>query len=318
MPAVSVIVPAYNVAPYVGATIESALAQTFTDLEVIVVDDGSTDETAAVVRRYCDADERVRLIQQPNGGLSAARNAALAASRGLYIALLDGDDSWDPRFLDAQLAVFHSRSDVSIVTGNACFLGGTHSGEPVRPVPDRRQEPTLASIIADENAVFIMSVFHRRVYETIGGFDERMRTNEDYDYWLRAAAAGFRFARNPTPLGTYRRRDDSLSAGDIRMLTGILCVYAKTRPALQDRPVERALLDQQVQHFELELLAAEARAAIAREDFGAAALNLHALHARRPSAWKALARLMVVWTPWLLLRAYNLRKARHAFGARLP
>ena len=83
-----------------------------------------------------------------------------------------------------------------------------------------------------------MSVFRRRVYEAIGGFDEALRTNEDYDYWLRAALAGFRFWRNDRPLGHYRRRDDSLSASDVNMLAGILRVYRKLRPLLADRPAE--------------------------------------------------------------------------------
>src|SRR4051812_1023393 len=123
MPTVSVIVPAYNVASYVGATIESALTQTYQDFELIVVDDGSTDETGAIVDAAVARDARIRVVRQPNGGLSSARNAALRNARGRYIALLDGDDLWDPGFLAAQLAVFESRPDVSVVTGNARFLG---------------------------------------------------------------------------------------------------------------------------------------------------------------------------------------------------
>jgi glycosyltransferase involved in cell wall biosynthesis len=317
MPTVSVIVPAYNVASYVGASLESALTQTIRDLEVIVVDDGSTDETGTIVAAFAARDDRVRVVSQPNAGLSSARNAALRIARGSYIALLDGDDVWDRGFLDAQLAVFDARPDVSVVTGSAFFLGGAHDGEPVRPVPDRRQDPTLAAILEDEEAVFIMSMFRRSVYEAIGGFDESMRTNEDYDFWLRAAVAGFRFARNDRPLGMYRRRADSLSAGDVRMLRGILYVYSKTRPALQALPLERAILDRQVQRFEVELLAAEARSAIERSDFRTAAANLDALHARRPGAKVAVARLLVHWAPSLLSRAYTLRRVRHAVGARL-
>jgi glycosyltransferase involved in cell wall biosynthesis len=318
MPAVSVITPAYNVAPYIAATLDSALRQSFRDFELIVVDDGSTDDTATIVTGFAARDKRIRLVRKPNGGLSSARNAALDAARGDYIALLDGDDLWGRSFLDAQLALLRSEADVSLVTGNAFFLGGSRDGEPVRPVPDTRREPTLAAILADEEAVFIMTVFRRTVFETIGGFDETMRTNEDYDFWLRAALAGFKFARNDKPLGVYRRRGDSLSAGDVRMLRGILHVYAKTRPALHNLPVERAILDRQVQRFEVELLAAEARAAIERGDFQTAAMNLDALHARRPRTAVRIARLLVHWTPSLLSRAYGLRRARHAFGARLP
>ena len=317
MPTVSVIMPAYNVASYVRAAIDSALKQTFSDLEVVVVDDGSTDDTASIITSCARRDERVRVIRQSNGGISSARNVALRAARGELFALLDADDIWDPWYLYEQLAIFNARPDVSIVTGNAFYLGGPRNGQPAHPFPDARSDITLAALLADEESVFIMSVFRRAVYEAIGGFDESMRSNEDYDYWLRAAVAGFRFARNDRPLGKYRRRDDSLSASDVRMLRGILRVYAKLRPSLRGQPAERAILDRQMQRFEVELLTAEARAAIERADFATAAVTLDALHARRPGATVAVARLMAHWAPALLFRAYNFRRARQTAGARV-
>jgi glycosyltransferase involved in cell wall biosynthesis len=309
--------PAFNVAAYLPAAIESALAQTHADLELLVVDDGSTDETAAIARAYRARDARVRLLRKSNGGIASARNAALGVARGHYFALLDGDDIWDPRYVEAQLAVFRARPDVSIVTGNAVYLGGRLDGQPVHPRPDLRPEPSLAGLLEDEQSVFVMSMFRRVVYDTIGSFDDSMRSNEDYDYWLRAAMAGFRFARNDELLGQYRRRDDSVSASDVRMLRGILTVLAKLRPSLRELPAEGATLERQVHRFELELLAAEARAAIERADFETAATNLDALHARRPGTAVALARLMAHWTPSLLSRAYSLRRARRALGVRL-
>ena len=130
---------------------------------------------------------------------------------------------------------------------------------------------TCATSSTDETAVFIMSVFRRRVYEKIGGFDESFRSNEDYDFWIRAAVAGFRFVRNDKPAGYYRRRDDSLSADELRMLKGILRVYAKTRATILDRPAELAILDAQIERFETELVAAEARHALETGDRAAGA-----------------------------------------------
>jgi glycosyltransferase involved in cell wall biosynthesis len=317
MPTVSVIMPAYNVAPYIGAAIESALAQTFRDLEVIVVDDGSTDETATVVSRYVERDPRVRLLQQENGGVSVGRNTALRVARGEFLALLDGDDLWNPEYLDEQLAVFRARPDVSIVTANAFYLGSDLSGQPARPTPDPRPEPTLRNLLEDEECVFIMSIFRRTVYEAIGDFDGSIRSNEDYDYWLRAALAGFRFARNDKPLGHYRRRSDSVSASEVRMLRGVLYVLRKLRPFLTAHPEERDILDRQEHRFEVELLAAEARSALEHSDFDSAAASLDALHAKQPTASVAVARLMAHWAPTLLARAYSLRRTRHALGARL-
>src|SRR5690606_17323959 len=129
-----------------------------------------------------------------------------------------------------------------------------HDGQPARPYPDHRLQPDLTGILADEESIFVMSIFRRRVYETIGGFDATFATNEDYDFWLRAAIAGFRFARNDETLGYYRRRDDSLSANDIRMLRGILKVYAKARPALMSAHPAIDILDLQIKRFEAELI----------------------------------------------------------------
>lgn len=309
MPAVSVIMPAYNVEPYVGEAIRSALAQTFTDFELIVVDDGSKDGTADVVKSMARADSRVKLVQQANRGLAGARNSALRAARGEFFALLDSDDVWEPEFLAEQMAIMTARPEIDIVTGNGWYLGGAKHGQLARPFPDPRPAPDLASIIGDEWSVFIMSVVRRRVYTKIGPFDEEMRSNEDYDFWLRAAVADCTFARNDRPLGHYRIRTDSLSASDVRMIRGILHVYTKLRPVIQDRPREMAILDRQISRFETEWLAAEARLALEIADFEAAREHLGALHARRGGAALGLATLLARWAPKTLKRMIRFKRA---------
>ena len=309
-PAVSVIMPAYNVAPYVEAAIRSVQAQTFVDFELLVVDDGSTDTSAAIVERLAVQDARIRLIRQENRGLAAARNTALRHARGRLMALLDSDDLWEPRFLEAQTAILADRPDVDIVTGNGWTLGSHEDGLPARPWPDPRPAPDLWTILGDEFSVFIMAVFRRRVYDTIGGFDEMLRTNEDFDFWLRAAIAGFTFARNDEPLGHYRRRDDSLSASQVRMLRGALRVYYKHRPSLSKDPAVLRLLDDRVQRFEADLTAAEAREAIDQKDFPSVRRHLSALSERRGGARVGLVVLLARWTPGLLWRAYQIRRNR--------
>jgi len=310
MPAVSVVMPAYNVSRYLGDAIESVRRQTFTDWELLIVDDGSQDDTLEVATRYATLDPRVIVIHQANGGISAARNTGLARAQGIVIAILDSDDVWMPEFLESQLGILERRPEIDIVTGNAWFIGGSRDGQLARPHPDPRPAPDLLNLIADETCVFIMSLFRRRVYDTLGGFDVTMRSNEDYDYWLRAAIAGFRFCRNDQPLGRYRRRDDSLSASEVRMLHGILRVYQKLRPSVLARPRELEALDRQIARFEAECLAAEARAAMHARDFERAYALLGELHSRRGGAALRLARLMARWTPSLLVRAYTARRAR--------
>jgi glycosyltransferase involved in cell wall biosynthesis len=306
--------PAYNVEAYIAGAIESVLAQTFADYELLVVDDGATDGTAAIAEKFARRDDRVHLLRKGNGGLSSARNAALRHATGELLAILDSDDLWEPRFLEAQVGRLAERREVDIVTGNAWNLGGSRHGEPARPSPDTRPEPGLLELLGDEEAVFIMSVFRRRVYETVGEFDETMRSNEDYDYWIRAALAGFRFARNDEPLGWYRRRSDSLSASDARMLNGILRVYAKAAPLLADRPEARAILQRQVARFETELLAAEARAAIRAGDAATAGDRLRALYERRGGATVRLAAVFADRAPGLLTRAFKIRQRLQGAG----
>jgi len=307
-PITTFVLAAYNAADAISETIESILGQTDRDFELIVVDDGSKDGTADVVKALARRDSRIQLVQQSNRGLAGARNSALRASRGEFFALLDSDDLWEPSFLEEQLAVLRARDDVDIVTGNGFYLGGAKHGQVARPSPDPRPAPDLAAIIGDEWSVFIMSVFRRHVYTTIGPFDESMRSNEDYDFWLRAAVAGFTFARNDRPLGHYRVRNDSLSASDVRMLRGILHVYTKLRPFIADRPHEMSILQRQIARFESELLVAEARLALEIADYEAAREHLGALHARRGGATLVFARLLARWSPRTLIRMMRLRR----------
>jgi len=176
------------------------------------------------------------------------------------LAFLDSDDEWDDTFLAEQIAILDARPDVDVVIGNARNRGGSRHGQPSRPVRAEGLPITLAEILADETCLFIMTVFRREVVDTVGGFDPALLTNEEYEMWIRAALAGFTFTRHTKPLGWYSCRPDSLSSSDTRMLTGILRVYAKTRPMLPPgRPgsPERAILDRQMARFEGEIAAIE-------------------------------------------------------------
>ena len=109
MAAVSIIMPAYNVAPYIGAAIGSVLDQTFTDLELLVVDDGSTDGTFEIASACAARDPRIRVLHKPNGGISSARNCGLRVATGPVIAILDSDDLWLPAYLSTQMGIFERR-----------------------------------------------------------------------------------------------------------------------------------------------------------------------------------------------------------------
>jgi hypothetical protein len=153
-----------------------------------------------------------------------------------------------------------------------------------------------------------MTLFRREVVNAIGEFDERFRTNEDYDFWIRAAAAGFTFARNPVPLAYYRRHANSLSASDVRMLNGILRVYRKALTSFADNSPARAVIERQIVRFDLERLKAEARTAIDAGDIATAAELVDALRARRGGvSWTTLS-LLLHYVPRAALWAYRARR----------
>jgi len=260
VPTVSVVMPAFNAERYLHRAIDSVLRQTLADLELLVVDDGSSDGTVALAQSYAERDPRVRVLTQRNAGPGPARNTGFGAARGRLFAFLDSDDEWDETFLEENAGVLAARPDVDVVVGNARCRGGARDGQPCRPLRRDGQLITLAEILADETSLFIMAVFRREVVDAIGGFDAALFTNEEYEMWIRAALAGFTFARHTRPLGWYACRPDSLSSNDTRMMRGILRVFGKTRPALAPGSPERAILDAQVARFRRELAAAERKA----------------------------------------------------------
>ena len=309
MPTVSVIMPAYNAERYLNVAVDSVLRQSFADLELLIVDDGSADGTVAIAQGYAARDPRVRVLRQRNAGPGPARNTGFRAARGRFFALLDSDDEWDDTFVAEQVAVLQARPDIDVAIGNARNRGGARDGQPSRPLRGDGRPIPLTEILADETCLFIMSVFRREVIDAIGGFAPEFFTNEEYEMWIRAALAGFTFARHTKPLGWYACRPGSLSSNDTRMLSGILRVLAKTRPALAPGSPERSILDRQVARFKAELAAAEARGSLERGDTREAARHLAALHAHRGGWLLGVAARLVEVAPALGAAMYRLRGA---------
>lgn len=186
MPKVSVIIPSYNCARFVASAVESALAQTFRDFEVIVVNDGSTDETEAVLSPF---QGRIVYIHQENCGLPGARNRGIAAARGELIALLDADDRWLPDKLEAQVGAF-APADVGLVYSDIRVdfdEGGVKEPSYLAALPADRREGLLLDVVLRSPCFICPStaVLRRSMLERVGGFDAAMRYFEDADLWLR-------------------------------------------------------------------------------------------------------------------------------------
>ena len=205
MPEVSVVIPAYNASGYVREAAESALAQTFDDLEVIVVDDGSTDDTAAVADGL-----DVRCVRQSNQGVSAARNRGIAESTGRYVAFLDADDAWLPAKLATQLDALRSNSARRL--SYSALLVTDASLEPVEVRRGELHGSALETLLLRGNVVGGGSnvICERELFDRAGGFDPTLSQCADWDMWVRLAALTD-FAYVDEPLVRYRRHESSMS-----------------------------------------------------------------------------------------------------------
>ena len=310
---VSVITPAHNAAPYLAQTIESVTRQTFTDLEHLIIDDGSTDATSEIALRYAARDPRVKLWRQPQRGISSARNRAITESRGSYLALLDSDDLWSPDYLAEQLAILERHPEIAILSANAINMGGALDGEPLLPVGWRRdlRHLSLQRLIEVEDSMSILSVFRRDVIERIGAFDETLYRSEDYDLWLRAAAAGLRIAVNAKPLGFYRRRPDSLSADEAVMLQAIKQPLLKLRRNCASEPELISTIDAQLARVARRELVADARSALVQGDMPVLESHFSALAAATGSMRYRIAGWLTRRAPGAIQSAYRCKQSVH-------
>jgi glycosyltransferase involved in cell wall biosynthesis len=231
MPTVTVVVPVHNGAEFIAEAIDSALAQTYRDAEVIVVDDGSTDATPAILAEY---GARIRAIGRRRIGLPAARNVAIAAARGSLIALLDGDDVWEPTFLDRMVATLSAHGPEVV---GAC-AGTVQIDRAGRVLDNSMYLPPAAFGLRDlvpSNAIVVSAtVLRRDALLAAGNFDERLDACEDWDLWLRLALEGGSYVGVREPLCRSRRHGGNLSDDVVRMHAGAVRVLDKlfAHPAL--------------------------------------------------------------------------------------
>jgi GT2 family glycosyltransferase len=226
-PTFTIAMPAYNSSQTIGAAIRSVLAQTRSDFELIVVDDGSSDDTTAQVARF--EDERVRLLRQENSGPGAARNLAIIAGRGRYVSMLDSDDLWLPSYLESMAAVLDVHPDVGLAYTDAWVLDDAtrrirrttamHYQHPPRD-PPRDPLEFLGLLLKRGNFVFTSTTVRHTALEQVGLFEAALKPAEDFGLWLRIVAGGFRAMRTPGNLAVYRKRPGSLSTNEAAILEG--------------------------------------------------------------------------------------------------
>lgn len=246
----SVIVAAFNAAGTVGFAIASVLSQTEKDLEVIVVDDGSTDSTREVAAQI--ADTRVKVISQPNGGPAAARNAGIRLARGMYVSFLDSDDLWLPRYLELAGHALEATVDAGFAYTDAyAFDAKSHKvrhrtamGRMCPPIPPPADRDAFLLELLQRNFVYNSTTVPRSVLEAIGGYDESKVAAEDYDLWLRIIANGYRAAWVPGQHALYRLHAQQETRKLSKMGQNVHAVYRDLDMEQMPTLTHRELLDQ--------------------------------------------------------------------------
>ena len=182
---ISVIMPCYNAAEHIAASVSSVLGQTFANIQLVVVNDGSTDNSLHILKKI--KDNRLEVINQPNSGVCVARNRGLSAAIGAYVAFLDADDTWRPDCLEKLYAALQNKPNVILAYcgwQNIGLPGG--QGEPFVP-PDYEGPDKVETLLRVCLWPIHATLTKREAIEDAGGFDERFKTSEDYGLWLRIA-----------------------------------------------------------------------------------------------------------------------------------
>ncbi|BAZ10229.1 putative glycosyl transferase [Calothrix sp. NIES-4071] len=224
MTKVSVIIPAYNAMRYLPQTLDSVLQQTFTDFEVVIVNDGSSDNIAEWAPQL--KDSRVRLITQANQGVSAARNKGIANSTGEYIAFLDADDLWAPEYLEKQFNYLDKHPHVGVVYTWTKLID--EFGKPINRIFASHAEGMIWKKLLNDDVISTGSsaMVRRLCIDDIGGFDTQLAHAEDLDFWLRIAKK-YEFAVIKEPLSSYRQHPGSVTKNRDKMMRGLQTVYEK-------------------------------------------------------------------------------------------
>jgi teichuronic acid biosynthesis glycosyltransferase TuaG len=232
MPQVSVIVPVYNAEKYIAETLVSIATQTFDDFDVHVVDDCSTDGSADIARRFCEADQRFHYHRSMSnfGGPAGPRNLGIAQSSGDYVAFCDADDLWAPHKLELQLRVLEN-SAAEIISALVCDFPDGEAPEPFRRPAKHVPLSTIThSQLLLKNWIALSSVLVRRTSLIAAGPFNTARSHiavEDYDMWLRITARGGGAVRIGVPLVHYRKVPASISANKFEMMRKVLNVIGE-------------------------------------------------------------------------------------------
>jgi glycosyltransferase involved in cell wall biosynthesis len=223
-PLISVIIPTFNSGALVCSAIESAIKQTYQPLEIILVDDGSTDGTPELVRKF---NGNIVYVRQENKGVASARNTGIGLARGEFIAFLDADDQWLPEKIAKQLEAFKRNAEVGAVHSDLWYWHPGTGNKLARKLGREKFTGDCYANFFGENRVLTSSIMVRKAcFDKVGLFDENLRLAEDWDMWARIARF-FKFDYILEPLLYYRVHSGSLSTNKLELEKSLLVVLKK-------------------------------------------------------------------------------------------
>ncbi len=307
-PAVSIVIPAYNASSFIPDTLDSVLAQTFTDYEVIVVNDGSPD-TAELEQVLESHPLPILYLSQQNKGVSAARNAGINVARGTFYAQLDSDDQWEPNYLEEQLGFLTRDPNIALVYPNATIFGDVpERGIEFMKLCPSEGEVSFASLVRARCTVMTCVTARISAIREAGLFDESLRGCEDFDLWLRIVKNGGRITYHRKVLARYRKRVGSLSSDRIWMTANLLKVLEKATRIFDLTAAERKEVDDEIKFRAATLQLFEGKQLLALGDGRMALKRFEGANQFMRSKKLALVIWLLRFWPRLLIRAFAARE----------
>jgi GT2 family glycosyltransferase len=308
-PKVSVIIPAYNSAPFISETLHSVQAQKFREFETIVVNDGSPD-THALERELSVHIENIVYIRQRNAGAGAARNTGIEHARAPIVAFLDADDLWLPDFLTSQY-VFLGRNNYDMVYCDAQLLGmrSAYRKTFMETAPSEGEADFNAILDLRCNVITSGTVARKQAVVEAGMFENERVLAEDFHLWLRMAKRGYRIGYQTTPLLKYRIHLDGLSGNSISRVERSIAAFERVSETIELDDEQRKIVDRRISQFEADLAVEQGKTFLLRGQFKEAASAFHAANGFRRSLRLKMIAMMTGLAPKMVLKYYKRHRA---------
>lgn len=310
-PHVSVIIPAYNCAEFIGETLESVFRQTFKNYEIVLVNDGSPD-TQILEKTLCPYFENLVYIKQKNGGAAAARNAGIENSGGVFLAFLDGDDVWLPEFLASQLA-FLAQNNYDMVYADALLFGERRTDDKtfMENSPSVGAADFEGIVSGRCNVITSGTIVHKQKIFDAGMFDASLSpaAPEDFDMWVRLVKAGVKIGYQKKALLKYRVRLGGLSGSSIQRARRSIISFNTVKEKFDLTPAEAEILEKRLAEAEAEYHLETGKAHLLREEFADARKSFRAANEfyRKPKL--KIIDLMLAISPKTMVKIFKKHRA---------